>query len=891
MSENEFTAKEGGVAGPIIIYGDHNQVGGTYLPLEKQTPVDIPSQEPSFPDHFVEHFPELLKQARLLKIPINRIDVFEMALEHSPVITKAKEKLELEFQEQKRKAKERQEQKHKDKKILAQHGKSKRLKEQKRKIRSAQEKEQLLQRLSKGKLPEEINEVRQRYLQKNDKITLFANDIGLPYQTIQQFFSAEPIEHKAFMKICTHLNLEWQKVLDSDFLRLLTMVIPKVKAQHYLKVQSQCGSLKILDVARPVELDSIFVDVNILEEPPSYQQLEIADLPKIYNPKEDSFDRLGLGRVLQRKVPGLKALADYSKLMVLGKPGSGKTTFLKYVAVRCNQDLFEKDSIPVFISLKDFVEDVRSTGNYNLLNYITLQLCAYEYADKLIVSKLLSFGRVLILLDGLDEVSESESDSVVRQIHSFSEEFYRNHFVITCRTASYGYRFGGFTEVEIADFTPKQVESFANKWFRVVDKNSIPQANIKAKKFVETLNRPENLQIKEIANTPILLNLCCLVFQARADFPNNRAKLYDQGIDILLRKWDKEKRVKRDEVYKNLSIGQRIEILNAVALTTFEYNRYFFDKIELQSIISEYIGSPNSSQAGEVDLLMDSEAVIQAIETQHGLLVERAKNIYSFSHLTFQEYFTARALIHSFKREGLDQKFSHITKKSWREVFLLAASMIRDADDLLEQMKLKIDGIIASEPYLQELLEKVEEKSLSVKSSYKAGVVRAFYFDFALNFNPNDISLHAIHWLKAQELDLPTDMALDLAIFPKLAKHCKLACSLSPELSKALKPMQSIDFNQVKSSFTQNKIDKFRNNMIRNRNIGHHWKFSSEQKTLLQQYYYANKLLVDCMNSGCTVSSKVREKIETNLLIPSNLKKGKIIAKQRKSVSRGCGQK
>jgi predicted NACHT family NTPase len=43
-----------------------------------------------------------------------------------------------------------------------------------------------------------------------------------------------------------------------------------------------------------------------------------------------------------------------------------------------------------------------------------------------------------------------------------------------------------------------------------------------------------------------------------------------------------------------------------------------------------------------VALQLDSEAVLKSIEWQHGLLVERSRRIYSFSHLTFQEYFTAR---------------------------------------------------------------------------------------------------------------------------------------------------------------------------------------------------------------------------------------------------------
>jgi predicted NACHT family NTPase len=79
-------------------------------------------------------------------------------------------------------------------------------------------------------------------------------------------------------------------------------------------------------------------------------------------------------------------------------------------------------------------------------------------------------------------------------------------------------------------------------------------------------------------------------------------------------------------------------------------------------------------------LQRDSEAVLKAIEAQHGLLVERARGIYSFSHLTFQEYFTARYFVESSDSQALENLSSHITGKRWREVFLLTTEMLPNAE-------------------------------------------------------------------------------------------------------------------------------------------------------------------------------------------------------------------
>jgi predicted NACHT family NTPase len=56
--------------------------------------------------------------------------------------------------------------------------------------------------------------------------------------------------------------------------------------------------------------------------------------------------------------------------------------------------------------------------------------------------------------------------------------------------------------------------------------------------------------------------------------------------------------------------------------------------------------------------------------------------------------------------------------------------------------------------------------------------------------------------------------------------------------------------------------------MIQHRNIGHDWQFSDKQIQVLKQYYNANKLLVDCLNSDCNVAPEVRSHIEDTLLLP-----------------------
>ncbi|NEQ63578.1 MAG: NACHT domain-containing protein, partial [Moorea sp. SIO4A1] len=110
----------------------------------------------------------------------------------------------------------------------------------------------------------------------------------------------------------------------------------------------------------------------------------------------EDFERCGLNQVTEKGVPGLEAVKGHSKLMVLGKPGSGKTTFLKYLAMQCIEGQFQANRVPLFITLKDFAE-TRSAPD--LKTYISQSFTSCGISEALFRQ-----GRTLILLDGLDEV-------------------------------------------------------------------------------------------------------------------------------------------------------------------------------------------------------------------------------------------------------------------------------------------------------------------------------------------------------------------------------------------------------------------------------------------------------------------------------------------------------
>lgn len=80
-------------------------------------------------------------------------------------------------------------------------------------------------------------------------------------------------------------------------------------------------------------------------------------------------------------IPGLEAVENFSKLMILGKPGAGKTTFLKHLAIQCISGEFQAERVPVFVTLKDFA---KTDENSDLLKYLTRSILINP-ANKLLV--------------------------------------------------------------------------------------------------------------------------------------------------------------------------------------------------------------------------------------------------------------------------------------------------------------------------------------------------------------------------------------------------------------------------------------------------------------------------------------------------------------------------
>jgi predicted NACHT family NTPase len=221
--------------------------------------------------------------------------------------------------------------------------------------------------------------------------------------------------------------------------------------------------------------------------------------------------------------------------------------------------------------------------------------------------------------------------------------------------------------------------------------------------------------------------------------------------------------------------------------------------------------------------------------------------------------------------------------------------MLRNADYLIQLMKQQIDNLIAEDRHLQDLLIWLSRKSFALNVTYKLASVRAFYLELSLDIDLKikpSLSL-ALKLDPALGVALKLDLELDLELNFALSLARQLDFSLAPTLSLSLDRAISLSLDRELQRSLQNLKDRLPNLaqsegsfrkwwkvngrawteqlravQIKYRNIGYDWQFNTQQRQALQQYYDANKLLWDCINSSCYMTHAVRQEIEETLLLP-----------------------
>ena len=416
-------------------------------------------------------------------------------------------------------------------------------------------------------------------------------------------------------------------------------------------------------------------------------------------------------------------------IAILGKPGSGKSTISQFLALTFAQEKagdyklrrrgilrkrlgMNEWFLPIYIPLREiskFLVDNANEQYDNLIIEAFRQMILPSnlqnvFSDSYILH-MLKNKKCIFLLDGLDEVQNSnEFRAVIKEINGLISCYPKNKIIVTSRHS--GWRGGigsSFNLFEIEDLNDEDISRFIDNWYDAIEENRarvLPKDESKAYKTFrkeEASKKADKLKkamlntssIRRIAENPLLLSIICFVHYNKT-LPKERLRLYQDCSSLLLVQWDEEKGLAIDDT--NLTLARKEEIIQEIAISLHTgkigeaFGRKEANKDEIIPIVEKKL------KEFKMDF-SQAESLFQKLIERSGIIVitERYTNRFSFSHLTFQEFYSAKYLYENTSDvfeviSNVSDNFTDAINGWWREVIPLYCLLIKDPTEIIEKL-------------------------------------------------------------------------------------------------------------------------------------------------------------------------------------------------------------
>ncbi|MBL8090079.1 MAG: SUMF1/EgtB/PvdO family nonheme iron enzyme [Anaerolineales bacterium] len=413
-------------------------------------------------------------------------------------------------------------------------------------------------------------------------------------------------------------------------------------------------------------------------------------------------------------VPLINVLKSHAGMVVLGDPGAGKTTFVKYLAIKLARgegaEIGLNNYLPILLPLAGYANALQ-TRDIPLDDFIA------EYFEGIganlpisdMLNEALKAGRALILLDGLDEVRDLNiRNTVVERVVDFYTFHHHqgNKFVITSRVV--GYRAvrpsaEDLAECTIVDFEDDEIEEFINHWTGALEKQAqgntsvaYSDADTERRELIDAIH--QNPGVRQLASTPLLLTILALMKRQGVTLPERRVQLYDQYVNTLLSTWNRARSLSGRAPGRDIDEIQTVRILAPLALWMHEVSPGvgLVGREDMRRKLEELF-----HERGDVSPHQAARQFLQDVREHAALLLERGPAEYGFIHLTFEEYLAAVAL--ALKGQGdskpiIETLSAHVGEQAWREVTLLTIGYLGIRQQLPKIAGEVVEALVKEKP-------------------------------------------------------------------------------------------------------------------------------------------------------------------------------------------------